>query len=74
MALLEVGEPGLYCPPGNFYIDPWLPVDRALITHAHSDHAAAGSQHYLTAQPGAGLLRLRVGDEAPIQTIPYGEA
>jgi putative mRNA 3-end processing factor len=73
VALLEVREPGLYCPAGNFYIDPWLPVERALITHAHSDHASAGSQYYLTAQPGAGLLRLRVGEDAEIQALGYGE-
>ena len=54
MALLEVREAGLYCPAGNFYMDPWLPVHRALITHAHADHAAAGSLQYLTAQPGSG--------------------
>jgi putative mRNA 3-end processing factor len=34
---------GLYCPPGDFYVDPWRPVDRAVITHAHGDHARAGS-------------------------------
>ena len=33
---------GLYCPPGDFYIDPWRPVDRAVITHAHADHARRG--------------------------------
>ena len=38
---------GLYCPPGDFYIDPWRPVERAVITHAHSDHARMGSAHYL---------------------------
>ena len=38
---------GLYCPPGDFYIDPWRPVDRALITHAHGDHARRGHGAYL---------------------------
>ena len=52
---------GLYCPPGDFYIDPWRRVDRAVITHAHADHARPGHAHYLAAAPGAGLLRARLG-------------
>jgi putative mRNA 3-end processing factor len=72
VALLEAQASGLYCPAGNFHIDPVLPVDRALITHAHSDHARPGSRAYLTALPGASLLRARIGDEVPIQTEAYG--
>jgi putative mRNA 3-end processing factor len=63
---------GLYCPPGDFYIDPWRPVARAVVTHAHSDHARAGHGHYLAAAPGAGVLRTRLGDIA-LQTLGYGE-
>ncbi len=74
MPLLELREPGLYCPAGDFYIDPWLPVDRAVITHAHSDHALPGSRHYLTAAPGETLLRARIGPDAVIQSVPYGES
>jgi putative mRNA 3-end processing factor len=74
VALLEVREAGLYCPAGDFHIDPSLPVDRALITHAHSDHASPGSRAYLTASPGAALLRARLGDDAAIQAEPYGAA
>ncbi len=74
MALLEVGEAGLYCPSGDFHIDPTLPVERALITHAHSDHALAGSRAYLTSGAGAALLRARVGDEAAIESLAYGAA
>jgi putative mRNA 3-end processing factor len=72
VALLEVREAGFYCPPGDFYIDPLLPVDRALITHAHSDHARAGSRQYLTASPGEALLRARLGEDAVVQSEPYG--
>src|SRR6186997_2135367 len=72
VGLLEVREAGLYCAAGDFYIDPTLPVGRALITHAHGDHARAGSQSYLTAREGEGLLRARMGDEAVIQSEPYG--
>ena len=65
---------GLYCPAGDFHIDPWQPVDRAVITHAHGDHAQPGSRAYLVSTPGAHVLRLRIGSEATIQTIAYGEA
>ena len=63
---------GLYCPPGDFYIDPWRPVDRAVITHAHADHARRGHAHYLAAAPGEGVLRSRLGD-INLQTAHYGE-
>ncbi len=64
---------GLYCPPGDFYIDPWRPVARAVITHAHSDHARVGHGHYLAAAPAAGVLRVRLG-QIDLQTLPYGHA
>ena len=64
---------GLYCPPGDFYIDPWRPVERAVITHAHADHSRRGHAHYLAAAPAAGVLRTRLGDEIDLQTLSYGE-
>jgi len=64
---------GLYCPPGDFYIDPWRPVARAVITHAHADHARMGNGHYLAAAPAEGVLRARLG-EIDLQTLRYGEA
>ncbi len=64
---------GLYCPDGDFYIDPWQPVERAVITHAHSDHARGGSTRYLAAAPAELVLRARLGD-IDLQTLPYGEA
>ncbi len=73
MALLELRERGLYCAAGDFYIDPWEPVDRAVITHAHSDHARPGSRSYLTARAGEVLLRARIGPESSIQAAEYGE-
>ena len=63
---------GLYCPAGGFHIDPWHPVPRAVITHAHGDHARPGHEAYLCAAPGAGLLRRRFGPEARIETLEYG--
>ena len=70
--LLTVTADGLFCPAGGFHIDPWRPVERAVITHAHGDHAHAGSRSYLTAEPGVGLVRLRVG-EATVQGLAYGQ-
>jgi putative mRNA 3-end processing factor len=64
---------GLFCPAGGFHIDPWRPVARALVTHAHGDHARPGNAAYLCAAPGAGLLRRRFGSDAVIQTVAYGE-
>jgi putative mRNA 3-end processing factor len=70
---LIVSRPeGLYCPAGAFYIDPWRPVERAIITHAHSDHAHAGHRHYLTAEAGVGVLLARLPD-IDVQGLPYGE-
>jgi putative mRNA 3-end processing factor len=63
---------GLWCPAGGFHIDPWAPVDRAVITHAHGDHARPGSAAYLCATPCAGLLRRRLGGDVRIDTIDYG--
>jgi putative mRNA 3-end processing factor len=63
---------GLYCPAGDFYIDPWRPVARAVITHAHSDHARIGHGHYLASQPSEGVLCARLG-AIDLQTLAYGE-
>jgi putative mRNA 3-end processing factor len=64
---------GLYCPPGDFYIDPWRPVPRAILTHAHADHARVGHGHYLASTASAGVLRVRLGD-IPLQTLAYAES
>lgn len=71
MDLIVSRPEGLYCPPGDFYIDPWRRVDRAVITHAHADHARTGHGHYLCAQPGAGVLKARLG-AINLDTLPYG--
>jgi putative mRNA 3-end processing factor len=64
---------GLYCAAGDFHIDPWLPVDRAVITHAHGDHARVGSAAYLAAKPGLPVLQTRLGPDARIEGLSYGE-
>ena len=70
--MLTHTDHGLYCAAGDFFVDPWRPVARAVITHAHGDHARPGSAAYLCAAPGEGILRLRMGSEATIETLPYG--
>lgn len=71
--LLRITDRGLYCEAGDFFIDPWQPVDRAVITHAHGDHARWGSRHYLASAEGRRVLRTRLGADASIQSIEYGE-
>jgi len=71
--LITLTPAGLYCEAGDFHIDPWRPVERAVITHAHSDHASGGHGHYLVTRAGEHVTRRRVGD-ASIQTVEYGEA
>jgi len=64
---------GLYCPAGDFFIDPMRKVERAVITHAHADHARTGHRHYLSAAPGEAVLRARLG-HITLQTLAYGES
>ena len=59
--LLELRPEGLYCPAGDFHIDPWRPVPRAVITHGHSDHARSGMGHYHALDSSAPILRWRLG-------------
>src|SRR3954467_8976162 len=72
--LLKRTDRGLLCEPGGFYVDPWRPVDMAIITHAHSDHARPGSKLYLAEASGAAILHHRLGPEARVETLAYGES
>ena len=71
--LLQKTSRGLYCPVGDFYVDPWKPVDRALVTHAHADHARYGSQRYLAASAGQDVLRTRLGRHADLEFVDFGK-
>jgi putative mRNA 3-end processing factor len=71
--MLKFDSNGIFCPPANVYIDPWKPVARAIITHAHSDHARWGSQHYLAHHESIPVLRLRLGADISVQGLSYGE-
>jgi putative mRNA 3-end processing factor len=72
--LIVLAEQGLYCPAGDFYIDPWRPVARAVITHAHADHARVGHGAYLASAISEGVLRARLGAGIALQGLAYGEA
>ena len=74
MTLLLATDRGLYCEAGDFYVDPWAAVDRAVVTHAHGDHVAWGCRAYLTAAPGLGVLRQRLDPDARIRAVSYGES
>ena len=73
MALIDFTDKGLYCSQGDFFIDPWKPVNKAIITHAHSDHARSGSQQYLCHHLTKPLLQLRLGDHF-YQSVDWNEA
>lgn len=70
--LIILRPEGLYCPAGEFYIDPWRPVERAVITHAHADHARSGHGHYLAQADSQGVLHARLG-AIHLQPLAYGE-
>lgn len=72
MPLIEFSSKGLYCPAGGFYIDPWKPVDKALITHAHGDHARFGSKAYLSHHYTKPLLETRLG-EGNYESVEWGD-
>ena len=67
--LLQLTKKGWYCQTGDFYVDPWQPVERAVITRAHGDHARRGSANYLAAREVEQVLRTRLGPEAKITYI-----
>ena len=73
MDLIVATDRGLHCAAGDFYIDPWRPVSRALITHGHSDHARFGSDIYVCQTATAPILRKRLGDGIAVETVAYGE-
>lgn len=87
-ALLQSTERGLYCSAGGFYVDPWRPVDRAVVTHAHSDHLVWGCGSYLCSASGRGVLEARLGSVTEseggstgaegrwtpsVESMPFGE-
>ncbi len=72
--MIEFRLEGIYCPQADVYIDPWRPVDKAILTHGHSDHARPGSKHYLCHRLSKEIVKYRLGQEISIQTLEYGES
>ena len=70
--LVVLRREGLYCPAGDFYIDPWRPVARAVITHGHGDHARGGMGTYHSTRAGLPILQWRLGEQA-YHLHDYGE-
>ncbi len=70
--LLTFTKKGIYCKEGDFYIDPWQPVNDAIITHGHADHASWGHRRYLAHEDSVPILKHRLGDLS-IQGIPYDQ-
>jgi putative mRNA 3-end processing factor len=70
--MLVFNDSGIYCPPADVYIDPWKPVDKAIITHAHSDHARWGQKLYIAHKDAVPVIRYRLGD-VQTQSLEFGE-
>jgi putative mRNA 3-end processing factor len=71
--LVIATDRGLHCPLGDFYIDPWQPVQTAVITHAHGDHLRVGSARYLLASPSRGIAQHRLGSGNTVTPVEYGK-
>ncbi|MCK8479834.1 ligase-associated DNA damage response exonuclease [Psychroserpens algicola] len=71
MKLIKFTKKGIYCIPGKFYLDPWFPVDYAIISHGHADHAKWGMKHYLCHDDSKAILQHRIGKDISIESLPY---
>ncbi|MCC5927898.1 MAG: ligase-associated DNA damage response exonuclease [Cyclobacteriaceae bacterium] len=72
--MLQFTDRGIYCPDGDFYIDAWKPVNRNIVTHAHSDHARPGHRFYLAHHHSEQIMQLRLGKSISLQTTSYGRS
>ena len=73
MKLIKFTNKGIYCIPGKFYLDPWFPVDYAIISHGHADHAKWGMKHYLCHDDSKAILQHRIGPDISIESLPYNK-
>ncbi|MFT3902724.1 MAG: ligase-associated DNA damage response exonuclease [Niabella sp.] len=71
--MLQFRSEGIFCVPGGFYIDPWRPVDLAVITHGHADHARWGMKKYLCHHFTVPILKSRIGADIAVMGVGYGE-
>ena len=73
MKLVKFTKKVIYCIPGKFYLDPWLPVDYAIISHGHADHARTGMKHYLCQTDSKAILKHRLGADIQVEALNYNE-
>lgn len=73
MGLITFTNKGIYCEQGDFYIDPWRPVNLAVTTHGHADHVKWGNNAYLCHELTKPILQHRLGADLNIQTLPYNK-
>lgn len=73
MKLVKFTKKGIYCIPGKFYLDPWYPVQYAVISHGHADHARWGNKHYLCHTDSKAILKHRLGQEISIESLGYNQ-
>lgn len=69
--LLKMTKRGLYCPAGDFHIDPWQGKGDAVVTHAHGDHARWGCSKYICQEDSLPILKYRLGEEIAVEAHPY---
>lgn len=72
--LIKFTKKGIYCPQGKFYLDPWYPVDYAIISHGHADHARWGMKRYLCTDNSKTILQHRLSADIKIESIPYKQS
>lgn len=73
LKFIKFTKKGIYCIPGKFYLDPWYPVDYAIISHGHADHSRWGNKHYLCHQDSKNILLHRLGKDISIETLNYNQ-
>ncbi|WP_296634734.1 ligase-associated DNA damage response exonuclease [Polaribacter sp.] len=73
MKFIKFTKKGIYCIPGKFYLDPWFPVDYAIISHGHADHARWGNKYYLCHNDSKAILKHRIGQDISIESMGYNE-
>lgn len=73
MKFIKFTKKGIYCIPGKFYLDPWFPVECAVISHGHADHARWGNKHYLCHHDSKAILKHRIGQDISIESIGYND-
>jgi len=73
LKLVKFTKKGIYCIPGKFYLDPWFPVEYAIISHGHADHSRSGNKHYLCQNDSKAIIKHRLGQDISIESLGYNE-